>query len=171
MLYIFKVKKLGTFLAYGQYRTMGLICFVTSFQCFIHVRNKSKERDTFLIFTECLIHVLFLDVTTKVTLKMVKICIEYPFFNDHRPEWVRSRKKMDWFCNLSLLMLVLWGKENPEMVSQSKLDPFSWIVESTKLPCFEKVQHLKEKSRAKDFFAGVKRAVGKVYLCEKNYGG
>ena len=31
-----------------------------------------------------------------------------------------------------------------------------------------RLQHLKEKSRAKNFFAVVKRAVAKVYLCEKN---
>ena len=56
------------------------------------------------------------------------------------------------------------------MTSQSKLDPFSCIVvhglRSARIPYFEKVQHLKEKSRAKTFFAKVIRAVAKVYLCE-----
>jgi len=39
------------------------------------------------------------------------------------------------------------------------------------LPCFERAQHLKEKSRAKNVFAIVNRAVEKVYLSEKNFWG
>ena len=39
------------------------------------------------------------------------------------------------------------------------------------LPYFELVQHPKEKSRAKNFFAKVIKAVAKVYLPEKNLGG
>jgi len=42
---------------------------------------------------------------------------------------------------------------------------------SAQLPYFEKVQHLKEKSSAKNFLSKVIRAVAKVYLCEKNLGG
>jgi len=38
------------------------------------------------------------------------------------------------------------------------------------LPYFEKVQHPKKKSRAKNFFAKVISTVAKVYLCEKNMG-
>ena len=35
MLYLFKVRTLGAFLAHGrQYRRMGLVYFVTSSQCF-----------------------------------------------------------------------------------------------------------------------------------------
>ena len=39
------------------------------------------------------------------------------------------------------------------------------------LPFFEKVQHPKEKSWAKSFFAKVIRAVAKVYFCDENLGG
>ena len=53
------------------------------------------------------------------------------------------------------------------MMSQNNLDPFSVLLstgqKSAQLPCFEIVQDLKEKSRAKNFFALVKRAVTKVY--------
>ena len=45
-------------------------------------------------------------IFTKVTQKMAEVCTEYPFFNDHRPDWVRRREKMGRFCNLSLFMLV-----------------------------------------------------------------
>ena len=41
---------------------------------------------------------------------------------------------------------------------------------SAQLPCFERVQHLKEKSRVKNFFALVNREVAKVYLSEKILG-
>jgi len=40
----------------------------------------------------------------------------------------------------------------------------------TQLPYFEKVQHLKGKSRAKNIFAQVSRTVVKVYLCKKVFG-
>ena len=57
------------------------------------------------------------------------------------------------------------------MPSQSKLDPFSCVVvhgpKKCTTSCFERVQHLKEKSRAKNVFAMVNRAVAKVYLCIK----
>jgi len=39
------------------------------------------------------------------------------------------------------------------------------------LPYFEKIQHLREKSRAKNAFAKLIRAVAKVYLCETNLRG
>jgi len=38
---------------------------------------------------------------------------------------------------------------------------------NTQLPSFERVQHLKEKSRAKSFLTIVNRAVEKVYLCKR----
>ena len=41
MLYLFKVRKLGPFLAHGrQYRRVGLIYFLMSSQCFIHMQDK-----------------------------------------------------------------------------------------------------------------------------------
>ena len=45
---------------------------------------------------------------------------------------------------------------NPEMTSQSKLDSFSCIVsmgqKSALFHCFERVKHLKEKSRTRNLF-------------------
>ena len=58
------------------------------------------------------------------------------------------------------------------MPSQSKLDPFSCVVvhgpKKCTTSCFEKVQHLKEKSRAKNFFAMVNR--GKFIYAKKKFG-
>jgi len=42
---------------------------------------------------------------------------------------------------------------------------------SAQLPYFEKVKHPEEKSRARNFFAKVIRAVLKVNLCEKSFWG
>lgn len=95
MLYLFKVTKLGAFLAHGrQYRIVGLLYFVTSSQGFHHAQNKQTERESFFFFfTGCLIRVLFLDVTTKVK-EMAELCTEYPFFfYNHCPELVKSREK------------------------------------------------------------------------------
>ena len=68
MLYPFKTRKLGNFLAHGRsHRRMGLVYFVLSSQCFIHAQNKHKLREIAFLFTECLIRLLFLDVTTNVS--------------------------------------------------------------------------------------------------------
>ena len=60
-------------------------------------------------------------------------------------------------------------------MSQSKLDTLSCFVihgpEKHPTPCFVRVQHLKKKSRAKNFFAIVNGAVAKVYLYEKKFWG
>ena len=62
-----------------------------------------------------------------------------------------------------------------EMTSQKKLDHSpvlrSMGQKSPQLPYFEKVQHLKEKSWAKTFFAKVISAMAKVYLREKHFEG
>ena len=51
MLYPFKTRKLGNFLANGRsHRRMGLVYFVTSSQCFIHARNKHKLREIAFFF-------------------------------------------------------------------------------------------------------------------------
>jgi len=42
---------------------------------------------------------------------------------------------------------------------------------SIQLPHPEKIQHPGEKSRTKNPFVKVIRAVAKVYLCEKKFGG
>ena len=57
---------------------MGLVYFVTSSQGFIQMQNKPKQREIALFFTECLICVLFLDITPKVTQEMAELCTEYP---------------------------------------------------------------------------------------------
>ena len=102
----------GAFLAHGrQYRRMGLVYFVTSPQCFIHARNKRKHREIALFFTQCLIRVLFLDDTTKVTQKMAELCPEYPVFTVITRSEGEEGKKMDRFCNLSRLKLVPWSNE------------------------------------------------------------
>ena len=51
-----------------------------------------------------------------------------PFFNDHHPEWVRSRKKNRLTLQSFTVYACFVGKWNPEMASQRKLDPFSCIV-------------------------------------------
>ena len=86
---------------------------------------------------------------------------------------MRRKKKLDRFYQ-SLLFVCFVGEWNPEMTSQSKLDPFSFIVvhgpKSAQLPCFEGALHLKETCKAKNFFAIVNRPVAKAYLCEKEIG-
>jgi len=55
----------------------GLLCEVISgFHSFS--KQAQTERYSFLFFTERLIHVLFFNVTTKVTQKMAELCTEYP---------------------------------------------------------------------------------------------
>ena len=97
MLCPFKARKLGAFLAHGrQYRRMGLVYFVTSYQCFIRARNKDKQREIASFFTECLILVLFLDVTTKVNSENGRALHRIPFFNDHpRSEGEEGKKWID----------------------------------------------------------------------------
>ena len=96
MLYPFKPRKLGTFLAHGrQSRRMGPVYFVTS-----------SQGDKYLFsFTECLVRVLFLDVTTKVNTEYLFLTIIA------RSEW-EEREKMDRFYNHSLFALfVPWANE------------------------------------------------------------
>ena len=69
MLYLFKVMKLSGSLAHGRQCTrMDLAYFFMSSQGLIHTRDKHKEREkAFLFVTECLIRVLLLNVTTRLT--------------------------------------------------------------------------------------------------------
>ena len=107
---------------------MGLVYFVTSSQFFIHARNKHKQRERALsLFTKCLIPVLFLDVITNVTQKMAELCKEYPFLAIiARSEWEEG-KNGSILQSLAVYACFL-GEWNPEMTSQSKLDPFSCTV-------------------------------------------
>ena len=138
-----------------------------------HSRTKQAqtERDSFFFLTECLIHVLFLDITSKVTQEMAELCTEY----QQSQLRVSEKKGKNWLILLTLTVYAcLMGEGNTAMTSQSKLDPFPCIVihgsKCAKLPCFARVQHLKEKSRAKNFFSIVNRAVAKVYLSKKIWG-
>ena len=87
--------------------------------------------------------------------------------------WVYCFWMAELCTEYSFLMIV--ANETPEMMSQRKLDFFSCIVihgpKKHPTSLLWKVQHLKEKSRAKNFLARVMRAVRKIYLCEKNFGG
>lgn len=84
-----------------QERGSGLLCDVFSG---FHSRTKQVQTEL-SFFTECLIHGLFLGVTTKLTQKNGIASHRIPICNDQRAEWVKGRKKMYWFCNLSLFML------------------------------------------------------------------
>ena len=80
--------------------------------------------------------------------------MQYPFLTIiARIAGKEGQKRLD-FATLSVYTCLV-GEGNPEMMSQSILDPFFFFVvhgpKSTQLPCFEKVYHLKEKSRAKSF--------------------
>ena len=92
---------------------MGLVRVVTSYQCFIHARNKLKQGEIALFFTKYLIRVLFLDVTTKVIQKMPELCTEYP-----SSLAVSGKEKMDQFCHLSVFMLVSLANEPRDDVTK-----------------------------------------------------
>ena len=165
MLYLFKVRKLDAFLAHGwQYRRRGLSLLYDVFSGF-HSRTKQVQTEL-SFFTECLIHGLLLGVTTKLTQKNGIASHRIPICNDQRAEWVKGRKK-----NVLILQSLTVYAWNPKMTSQSKLDPFSCDVildqKGIQVPCLKRVQHLKEKSRAKNFLTTVNRAVEKVNLCKQ----
>ena len=121
MLYLFKVRELGAFLAHGrQYRRMGLVYFVTSYQCSIHARNKHKKRAFFL-------HIIpnsriVFGCNNKSDSENGRALHKIPFFNDHRPEWVKRRKNGSILQSLAVYACMF------VVASQSKLDPFSFIV-------------------------------------------
>ena len=172
MLYLFKVSKLDAFLAHErQSRRIGLIYFVTSSQGFIHAGSKHKQREIAFFFDKmrdsCSV---FGREQQKWLWKWQSFVQNIFFFNDNRLGWVRRRKKKDRFCNLSLFMLVSWVNATlrwRHKVSWTHSPVLSSMSQKNDhLPCFQSVQHLKEKSRAKNFFAKAIRA--KVYLCEKN---
>ena len=138
------------------------------YDVFSGFHSRTKQVQTELsFFTECLIHGLFLDVTTKLTQKNGIASHRIPICNDQRAEWVKGRKK-----NVLILQSLTVYAWNPKMTSQSKLDPFSCDVildqKSTQVPCLKRVEHLKEKSRAKNFLTTVNRAVEKVNFMQTN---
>ena len=107
MLYLFKVRKLGAFLAHGrEYRRMGLVYFVTSSQCLIHKRNKHKQREIAFFFNRISEYsFIVFPCNNKSDSENGRALHRIPSFNDHRPESEKRRKTKDRFCNLSLFML------------------------------------------------------------------
>jgi len=69
--------------------------------------------------------------------------------------------------NKSGILFVLVSCPNETLRWHHKVDPFSCVVthgpREPQLPYFERVQHLKEKSRAKNFFMIVTWVIAKVY--------
>ena len=101
---------------------------------------------------------------------MAQLCTENLFSLTivARSELEEGKKWVD-FATLAVYACFV-GEWNPKMASQTKRDPFTNMGhKSAQLPCFERVQHLKEKSSAKNFLAKVIRAVPKVNLCEENF--
>jgi len=88
---------------------------------------------------------------------------------------VRRRENMDRFFNLSLFMLLSWANETLRWCHKVNLTHSPVLLsmgqKSTQLPCCKRAQHLKEKSRAKNFFAIVNRAVAKFIYAKKSFGG
>ena len=121
MLYLFKVRKLGAFLAHWwQCARMGQVHFLTSF----HEENKHKKREIAFLSYSMPDLCIVLDVTTKVTQKMAELCTEYPSLTIiARIKWKEGKKWIDFAISHCLL-----GKWNTEMTSQSKLDSFACIV-------------------------------------------
>ena len=112
MLYLFKVRKLGGSLAHRrQCRRIDLAYFSMSSQGLIHTRNKHKEREkAFLFFfTECLIRVLLLGVTTRLVRGRALDKILF-FFFIACSEWEKE-KKMDRFYTLPLSRHVSWANK------------------------------------------------------------
>ena len=95
---------------------------------------------------------------------------EYPFNIIARSEW---EERVNGSILQSFTVYACFvGEWNPDMSSQSKLDPFSCVVvhgpKKCTTSCLGRVQHLKEKSRAKNFFAMVNR--GKFIYAKKKLG-
>ena len=64
-----------------QYKRMGygssLLCdIISGFHS--NTKQAQTEREIAFFLTECLIRVLFLDITPKVTQEMAELCTEYP---------------------------------------------------------------------------------------------
>ena len=94
MLYLFKVGKMGTFLAHGrQYSRMGLVYFVTSSQGFIHAQNKHKQRETAFFYSMPDLCISF-GCNNKSDPENYRALHRIPFFDDHCLEGVK-REKMD----------------------------------------------------------------------------
>ena len=73
MLYFLKV--FGPWTTIQENGPSSLCDIITGFHSC--TKQAQTERDNFLFLTECLIHVLFLDITSKVTQEMAELCTEY----------------------------------------------------------------------------------------------
>lgn len=107
MLYPFKTRKLGNFLAHGRsHRRMGLVYFVLSSQCFIHAQNKHKLREMAFLFYRMPDSSIVFGYNNKCLRKLQSFA-QNTLFNDHSLECVRGRKKWIDFP-ISLFMLLSW---------------------------------------------------------------
>ena len=133
----------------------SLLCdVILGFQS--RTKQAQTERSVAFFFTRCLIRVLLLDVTTKMTQKIAELSTEYPLLTIiARSKWEEGKKWINFA--ISHCLRLFHGRMKPERTSQSKLDPFSLLSsmgpKSAQLPYFERVQHLKEKCWAKNLFA------------------
>ena len=107
---------------------------------------------------------------------MAELCTENPFSTIiARSEWEEGKKNGSILQSHCFNTLVSWASETLRW--RHKLNwthsPVLASIgqKSAKLPCLLRVQHLKEKSRVKNFLAIINRAVAKVYLCDKKFGG
>ena len=103
---------------------------------------------------------IIMDVITTGTQTMAELCTEYGY------TFLAIIAQSDWeegkYGSLTLYACLV-SKWNPEIMSQSKLDPFSCIAVHGPKKCSTSLLW-------KNFSAEVIRVVVKVYLCE-NFGG
>ena len=110
MLYPFKTRKLGNFLAHGRsHRRMGLVYFVLSSQCFIHAQNKHKLREIAFLFYRMPDSSIVFGCNNKCLRKLESFA-QNTLFNDHSLECVRGRKKwIDFPISLFMLLSCVYG--------------------------------------------------------------
>ena len=124
-------------------------------------------------FPECLIHVLFLEIVT-IKVKMVELCTEYPSLTIITwSEWEDGTK--GWILQSLTVYACSVAKWNSEMTRQSKLDPCllycgPWAKKRPTSLLNERVQHLKEKSWAKNFHH-IKQGTSESLFMRKKFWG
>ena len=126
LLYLFKVREWGALLTHGRHcRRIGLsLPYRMPDSCIIRCNNKSDKES-------------------------VRALHRIPL----SPIVSEEEEKSGSILHSLTVYACFVGEWNPEMTSQGKLDPCFCIVgqKPAQLPCFERVQQLEEKSRAKNF--------------------
>lgn len=163
-------------MSYGrQYRRMGLAYLETSSQCYIRARNKRKQIEIVFFFyrmpDSCIVFRWSKTSDPENDIALYRI----PYFNDHRPEWVRRTKKIGTISQSPTVSARFVGELNTKMTSQSKLDLFSRIVvhrpKEPKIPCFERVQHLMAKILGQKRFRHRKQGCNESSFMRKKFSG